>query len=62
MLINNDASLTAAQRSDLVLDLKSLEMQVSRNTPKKPVIDAIASDLRKLPGLAALVDLLISGT
>lgn len=60
MLINNDASLSAAQRSDLVLDLKSLEMQVSRNTPRKPVIDAIASDLRRLPGLAALVDLLVA--
>ena len=54
------ASLTADQRSDLFLDLKSLELQLSKTNPRKPVIDAIASDLKKLPGLAALVDLLIA--
>ena len=60
MLINNDASLSPTQRFDLVLDLKSLEMQISRNAPRKPVIDAIASDLRRFPALAALVDLIIA--
>jgi hypothetical protein len=60
MLMSNDPSLTADQRSDLFLDLKSLELQLSKSKPGRPVIDAIASDLRKLPGLAALVDLLIA--
>ena len=60
MLISNDASLSAAQKFDLILDLKGLEMQASRNVPRKPVIDAIASDLKRLPGLTALVDLLIT--
>lgn len=60
MLINNDPSLSAAERSDLNLDLKSLVFQASRNTPRKAVITAIASDLRKLPALTALVDLLLA--
>lgn len=60
MLVNNDASLSAEQKSNLVIDLKTLELQASRSTRKKPVIDAIASDLKKLPELAALVDLLIA--
>lgn len=60
MLINNDASIPATLRSDLIIDLKSLELQMSRNDPRKHVIDAIALDLKKLPGLAALVDLLIA--
>ncbi len=60
MLITNDASLAAAQRSDLIIDLRSLELQLSKNDLRKPVIDAIASDLKQLPGLAALVDLIIA--
>lgn len=60
MLITNDPSLSAAQRSDLAVDLKTLELQVSRNTLRKPVIETIASDLKRHPGLAALVDLLIA--
>jgi len=60
MLIGNDASLPADLRSDLLIDLKSLELQVSKASLRRPVIDAIASDLKKVPGLAALVDLLIA--
>ncbi|MBP1748829.1 MAG: hypothetical protein H6Q52_1368 [Deltaproteobacteria bacterium] len=60
MLINSDASLPAGQKSDLFIDLKSLELQVSKDNPRRPVIESIASDLKKLPGLAALVDLLIA--
>lgn len=60
MLISNDASLPANQRSDLLIDLKSLELQLSKDNPEKPVVHGIASDLKKLPGLAALVDLLLA--
>ncbi len=60
MLISNDPSVSAAEKSDLILDLKSLAFQASRNTPRKAVISAIASDLRKLPALTALVDLLLT--
>jgi hypothetical protein len=62
MLISNDASLSAADKSDLIVDLKSLALQASRNTPRKAILDAIASDLRKLPVFAALVDLLLAKT
>lgn len=60
MLITNDASLQEVQRSDLIIDLRCLELQLSKIDLRKPVIDAIASDLKKLPGLAALVDLIIA--
>lgn len=60
MLINNDASLPASQRADLIADLKSLEFQLLKTGPKKPVIEALASDLKKSPVFAALVDLLIA--
>ncbi len=60
MLLTHNTSLSATEKSDLFIDLKSLEMQVSRNTPRRSIVDAIASDLKKLPGLAPLVDLLIA--
>lgn len=60
LLVGNDPALPENARKDLTTDIKTLEVQLSRSSPKRSIVDTIAAELRTVPGLIPLVDLLLS--
>lgn len=60
MLVKSNASLGAAERDDLIIDVKMLELALSKNSFQKSLADAISTDLKQLPGIAPLIELLFS--
>ncbi|MHB8108442.1 MAG: hypothetical protein ACYDHW_00245 [Syntrophorhabdaceae bacterium] len=60
MLVKNNTSLHDSEISDLLIDVRMLELQLSKASFQKPLADAISADLKKLPGLAPLIELLFS--
>lgn len=60
LLIRNDPSLDDSTREDLAADLKTLELQISKKTINKPLVDTILAGLKNVTPLSPLLDLLIS--
>lgn len=60
LIIRNDPSLSETARSDLVVDLRTLELQMSRTSINGPVLDAVSTGLRAVPALAPLVEFLLT--
>lgn len=60
MLVQNDPSLSETAKIDLAADIKTLCLQMSKASLTMPLIDMISAQLRKVPALAPLVDLLMT--
>jgi len=60
LLIKNDPLLTDDLKEDLVSDIKTLEIQLSKNHVNERFLDMILANLRELPSLSPLLDLLLS--
>jgi len=60
MLVRNDPSLDGSVKEDLVVDIRTLELQMSRKTANKPLVDLIIAGLKEVSALSPLIDLLIS--
>lgn len=60
MLVRNDPSLSENLKKDLAVDIRTLELQLSRSCLNRPVIDVISTGLKEAATLAPLVDLLLS--
>lgn len=60
MLVNNDPLLHEIAKKDLLVDLRTLELQIARETINKPLIDLMVGDLKKVASLSPLLDLLLS--
>jgi hypothetical protein len=60
LIIRNDPSLSETARNDLAVDLRTLELQMSRVSINGTVLDAVSTELRALPALAPLVDFLLT--
>jgi len=60
MLIQNDPSLSETAKIDLAADIRTLNLQMSKASVNMPLIDMISGQLRKVPSLIPLVDLLMT--
>ncbi len=60
MLLRNDPSLSEDVKKDLAVDIRTLELQLSRNCRNRPAIDVISAGLKEVATLVPLVDLLLS--
>ena len=60
MLVQNDPSLSETAKIDLTADIKTLNLQMSKTSLTISLIDMISAQLRKVPALVPLVDLLIT--
>ncbi len=53
--LDNDDTLTEEIKKDLRSDIATLKIQISRNIKNKAVIEALLSDLSRVPSIAPLV-------
>lgn len=60
LIVRNDPSLSETAKSDLVIDLRTLELQLSKESIKRPLAETITEDLRAVPALAPLVDFIFT--
>jgi len=60
LLVGNDPSLPESARKDLVADIRTLELQLSKSSVSRSLVDTISAELRSVPALMPLVDLLLS--
>lgn len=60
LIVRNDPSLSEAAKSDLAIDLRTLELQLSKDSIKRPLAETITADLKAVPALAPLVDFLFT--
>ncbi len=60
MLVQNDPSLSESAKIDLAADIKTLNLQMSKASLNMSLIDMISGQLRKVPALLPLVDLLMT--
>jgi len=60
LIIRNDPSLSEGAKNDLAIDLRTLELQMSKSSVRKPMVDAVSAELRGVPALIPLIDFLLS--
>ncbi|MEN6615040.1 MAG: hypothetical protein ABFD12_00640 [Syntrophorhabdus sp.] len=60
ILVKNNASLSVTEKDDLIIDVRMLELVLSKTFFQKSLADAISSNLKKLPGVGPLIELLFS--
>ena len=60
LIIRNDPSLSESAKNDLVIDLRTLELQMSRGSIGRSVVDAVTAELRGVPALIPLIDFLLT--
>jgi len=60
LLVRNDPSLPDSLRKDLAIDIRTLGLQMSKSSVTRSVVDAISAEIRTVPALAPLLDLLLS--
>lgn len=60
MLVQNDPSLSETAKIDLTADIKTLNLQLSKTSLTMSLIDMISGQLKKVPALLPLVDLLMT--
>lgn len=58
MLVRNDPLISDTEKNDLIADIRTLEIQLSRNVINQPLIDNIVSGLKNIPSLSPLLDIL----
>ncbi len=60
MLVQNDPSLSETAKIDLAADIKTLNLQMSKASLNMSLIDLLSGQLKKVPALIPLVDLLMT--
>lgn len=60
MLVRNDSSLAADTANDILVDIRTFELQLSKGTINAGLVDLLANELRRIPALSPLVDLLLT--
>lgn len=60
LIVRNDPSLSESAKNDLVIDLRTLELQMSRGSIGRSVVDAVTAELRGVPALIPLIDFLLT--
>lgn len=60
LLVGNDSLIQDSVKEDLVIDLKTLELQLSKKVINRPLVDLLFADLKEVTALSPLLDLLIS--
>lgn len=60
MLVQNDPSLSETAKIDVAADIKTLNLQMSKASLNMSLIDMISGQLKKVPALMPLVDLLMT--
>jgi hypothetical protein len=60
LIVRNDPSLSEGAKNDLVVDLRTLELQMSKGSIRRSVLDAVSAELRGVPALIPLIDFLLT--
>ncbi len=60
LIVRNDPSLSEGTKNDLVVDLRTLELQMSKDSTRRSVVDAVSAELRMVPALIPLIDFLLT--
>jgi hypothetical protein len=60
MLVRNDPSFAPDTANDIIIDIRTFELQLSKGTINAGLLDLLAAELRRAPALSPLVDLLLT--